>query len=412
MGHNSLKSIVISGDSVLEGFFVGKAMLSCLQNILYEEGNILKIVIDCRFMNHSGLGRYTCEIVSRLVYFFENEYILLLNRDEIHQEFLDRCRLKNVSFLYIDAPMYSLHEQLLLPLRIPSCDLFWALHYNAPILPVRAKYKMVTIHDVGHLALQEDLSFFKRCYAKLLMYTSTHFYDKILTVSEFSKREIIRFENILEERVAVYPCAVDMNEYCPVRDRTHIDDALRKYALPNKYFLYVGNVKPHKNILGMIKGYAKFLQNNAGTEICLVVVGKKDGLLTGVQGLPELLKKFNLENRVFFTGFVDEEDLPSLYSGAQAFLFPSFYEGFGIPALEAMACNCVVVSSTAASLPEVCGDAAIYVDPRSEISIAAGLETAKEEAEKMKEKGLERVKRFSWDNTTVGIQKLIQSFGV
>ena len=372
----------------------------------------MKIVIDCRFMNHSGLGRYTCEIVSRLVAFSENEYVLLLNRDEINQGFLDKCKLHNVSFLYIDAPMYSMREQFLLPMRIPSCDVFWALHYNAPILPVRAKYRMVTVHDVGHLALPEDLSFLKRCYAKLLMYTSTHFYDKVLTVSEFSKREIVHFEDIPESKVEVYPCAVDTDEYYPVRDQHHIDRVLRKYTLPDKYFLYVGNVKPHKNILGMIKGYARFLQSNADTGICLVVVGKKDGLLTGVQGLSALLKEFDLEHKVFFTGFVDEEDLPTLYCGAQAFLFPSFYEGFGIPALEAMACNCVVVSSMVASLPEVCGDAAIYVDPQSEKSIAAGLEVSGNEAEKMRKKGAERVKLFSWDNTAIRIRASMQSFGV
>lgn len=372
----------------------------------------MKIVIDCRFMNHSGLGRYTCEIVSRLVVFSENEYVLLLNRDEINRDFFDKCNLPNVSFLYIDALMYSIREQLLLPVRVPSCDLFWALHYNAPILPVRAKYKMVTIHDVGHLALPEDLSFPKKCYAKLLMYTSTHFYDKVLTVSEFSKREITRFENIPENKIEVYPCAVDTNEYYPVRNQTRIADVLRKYTLPDKYFLYVGNVKPHKNILGMIRGYAKFLHSNTDTENCLVIVGKKDGLLTGVQGLSTLLKELDLEQKVFFTGFVDEDDLPSLYSGAQAFLFLSFYEGFGIPALEAMACNCVVVSSTATSLPEVCGDAAIYVDPQSEESIAAGLEVSGNEAEKMKKKGAERVKLFSWDNTASRIRASMQSFGV
>lgn len=375
-------------------------------------GSTLKIVIDCRFMNHSGLGRYTCEIVSRLVQFSEHEYILLLNRDEINQGFVDACQLDNVSFLYINAPMYSIKEQFLLPICIPSCDLFWALHYNAPIFPVRAKYKMVTIHDVGHLALPNDLSFFKRCYAKLLMYTSTHFYDRILTVSEFSKREIIRFEKISERKIAVHPCAVDVNEYYPVTDRTRISAVLKKYSLPDKYFLYVGNVKPHKNILGMIKGYAEFFQSKINLEICLVIVGKKDGLLTGVQGLPALLKKFNLEDKVFFTGFVDEEDLPSLYCGAQAFLFPSLYEGFGIPALEAMACNCVVVSSTAASLPEVCGDAAIYVDPHSASSIAEGLTASGNNAGEMKKKGNERVKMFSWERTAERIRALIGSFAV
>lgn len=375
-------------------------------------GDTLKIVIDCRFMNHSGLGRYTCEIVSRLVHFSEHEYVLLLNRDEINQDFVDACQLDNVSFLYINAPMYSVKEQILLPIRIPSCDVFWALHYNAPILPVRAKHKMVTIHDVGHLALPEDLSFFKRCYAKLLMYTSTHFYDRILTVSEFSKREIIRFEKILEWKVEVHPCAVDMNEYYPVTDHERISAVLKKYSLPDKYFLYVGNVKPHKNILGMIKGYAKFLQSKINTEICLVVVGKKDGLLTGVQGLPVLLKEFNLEDKVFFTGFVGEVDLPCLYSGAQAFLFPSLYEGFGIPALEAMACNCMVVSSTAASLPEVCRDAAIYVDPHSSSSIAEGLIATGNNAEELKKKGNERVKMFSWQRTAENIRALIRSFAV
>lgn len=320
----------------------------------------MHIVIDCRFVNHSGLGRYIREIVSRLVIDNKNKYTLIISNDEINSDFLEKIKRKNVEKIYCNSKMYSVKEQIELPLRIPKCDIFWAPHYNAPILPIRAHRKIVTIYDMGHIAISKDLSFIKRIYAKLLMYTSTHFYDDIFTISKFSKSEIMKYERISEKKISIQYCGINLENYMNID--IDINIVRKKYNLPLKYFLYVGNVKPHKNINRLIDAYAIF-NKNIDSSIKLVIVGKKDGLLTGIKGLEEKLYKYKLDKDIIFTGFVEDKELPLLYKSAEAFLFPSLYEGFGIPPLEAMAVGCPVVVSRVASLPEIYGDSVLYVDP-------------------------------------------------
>ena len=365
----------------------------------------MHIVIDCRFINHSGLGRYIREIVSRLVKNTKNNFTLIISKNEVNYEFLKKCDENNVKYIYINAKMYSIKEQLELPFKIPKCDIFWAPHYNAPILLVRANKKIVTIHDMGHISVNEDLSFIKKLYAKILMYTSTHFYDKIFTVSNFSKTEIIKYEKIDSNKIHVYYCGVDLKKYTgKCYDMLNI---IKKYDVPSKYFLYVGNVKPHKNILRLIEGFAKFSMDNE--DIKLLIVGKKDGLLTGVKGLEELINKYDIKDKIIFTGFVDDEDLALLYNRAEAFIFPSLYEGFGIPPLEAMAFNCPVLSSNKASLPEIYGDSVLYIDPFSVEDIARGMKEIikKEIKNNLILKGKKKINEYSWDNTAKEIENNI-----
>ena len=199
--------------------------------------------------------------------------------------------------------------------------------------------------------------------------------------------------------------------YRPCTDKEKREEIRRRYGLPANYFLFVGNAKPNKNIRRMLEAYAVFRENSS-EEIALAIVGKKDGLLTGVEGLDNLMDSLGLGSSVCFTGFVADEDLPILYSAARAFVFPSLYEGFGLPPLEAMACGCPVIASDAASMPEVCGEAALYVNPYDIQDMAATLQnlaSSAQLADRLVNDGFRRVKNFSWDMAAASIGNRLEN---
>lgn len=337
----------------------------------------MHIVIDCRFQTCSGIGRYIREIVSRLIQDANIKFSLIVDDTNIDSEFMEKCKRTNVSFIICRAKMYSVREQLEIPWKIPSCDIFWALHYNAPVFPVRAKRKIVTIHDVAHLAIAEELrmSIIKKCYAKLFMHTATHYYDVVLTVSQFTKKEILRYETDVADKIKVHTEGVDFVKFQPVTDEVLLQKVREKYRFPERFFLYVGNVKPHKNLKRLIQAYALLVKHRLIVPE-LVIVGKSDGFITGEGALGDLISQLNLQDHIFFTGYIDDADMPAVYRMAYAFVFPSLYEGFGLPPLEAMACGCPVIASDAASIPEICGNAARYFSPENIEEIAEALKSS------------------------------------
>lgn len=172
------------------------------------------------------------------------------------------------------------------------------------------------------------------------------------------------------------------------------------------YIVYVGNVKPHKNLISLVKAFEK-VKNEIPHN--LVIIGKKEGFITGDQEVIKYAEK--LQDRIKFTGFVDNETLQGYIANAQALVFPSLYEGFGLPPLEAMACGCPVIVSNVASLPEVCGDAALYVDPYSPEDIAEKIKLLLSDdklREELRRKGLERATMFSWEKCAQETIKVIE----
>lgn len=315
---------------------------------------MIDLCIDARMAFSSGIGTYIREIVPLLK---GCRVILLVDQ-------LGRDWCKEFEQVVFDAKIYSMKEQALFPLKIPPCDLFWSPHYNVPLLPIRAKKRVATIHDACHLVFGSKL---EKLYAKAVMGRALRKSDRVITVSEFSKREIERFFG--NGNLEAIPIGVNLDKFVRV-GRSEV--VRKRYRLPERFVLFVGNQKPHKNIEGLERAFAKV--HVPGLE--LVVVGKGTRI-----------------------GQVDDRDLPALYSMAEAFVFPSFYEGFGLPPLEAMSCGCPTVVSKAASMPEVCGDASLYFDPSNEREIGEAIVKAVENPEPLVKKGFERVKQFSWKKT-------------
>ena len=346
----------------------------------------MKIAIDARMINSSGIGRYLQNLIP---YILEKHEITLLG---IKNELKLFSSFAQVQVIEMESDIYSIKEQIELNQKIPDCDLFWSPHYNIPLLPIKAKKRMVTIHDVYHLAFYDTLSFSQKMYAKLLINQAVKKSDVILTVSNFSKNEIIKYTQTKKNIEVVYN-GVDEN----LINNKKIDK--------ENYILYVGNVKPHKNLVRALKAFKKIDNQN----LIFKIVGKKDNFITKDTEVEQLA--IELGNRVEFTGYVEDSKLVELYKKAKIFLFPTLYEGFGIPPLEAQACGTPVICSNVASLPEVGGESVLYCDPCDINDIADKITLLLEDKSLQNEliqKGYENLKRFSWEKSAKKIIDIIE----
>jgi Glycosyltransferase len=363
--------------------------------------------MDCRFLDASGLGRYIRNLVQLMVKETDIYYTFITNQKFF--DFFSEIKTNNYGLILAKSQMYSIYEQLEMPLKIPKCDVFWSPHYPVPVLPIRAKKRITTIHDVNHLALSKDLSVLQKIYAKWMFFCSTRISHKILTVSQFSKNEIVQFTGATPQKIYITHIGIDKEKFHPIDDEEPLKNIKAQYQLPESFILYVGNVKPHKNIQGILKAYS--IVKVKGYPEKLVIVGRRENFLNGMDDLNDILIKLGIIKDVIFTGYVSDDDLPYIYNLAEVFVFPSLYEGFGLPPLEAMACQCPVIVSNIASLPEVCGNAAEYVNPYDESNIANGISHILDDniyAQNLIQKGKEQIQLFDWKSTVQKSLKIIQ----
>src|SRR5271165_78475 len=268
-------------------------------------------------------------------------------------------------------------------------DLFFSPGYNTPILcPCPFVF---TIHDLGHILFPGNRSPFIRLYYATIMKRACRRAALILTVSEFTRGQIVDWSGAPAEKVFNVGCGVDP-AYRPEGD---------SYGLPFPYLLCVSNRRPHKNELRVVEAFAR-----AGLDprIHLVFTGEPTA------DLQRFIQTRGVSPRVDFVGLVPETKLPSLYRAADALIFPSLFEGFGLPVLEAMACNTPVVTSTVTAMPEVAGDAALQVDPTSVEQIAGAMEQVVNDTslrQQLQERGRARAAQFSWVSSAARVHKLL-----
>jgi glycosyltransferase involved in cell wall biosynthesis len=315
------------------------------------------LTADLRMVRHSGIGRYLRNLVPLL--------LPQLQADEIHilasQELLSgtpwladpRIRLVETS-----APIYTLAEQRLLT-SIPNNHLLWVPHFNAPLY--RRGPMAVTIHDIAPLALPQILnSALKRAYAKLLIERAVKQASAILCVSDFTRNELSTRLHVPAEKLTVTHPGLDTD--WPHTAPPHLEPD------GTPYLLFVGNVKPNKNLSLLLRAFAE-VQHRIPHR--LILAGKLHGFGTNDAAVLRQAQSFG--DRVRFAGEVNDYVLQHLYAGASALVLPSLYEGFGLPLLEAMSLGCPVLASTAGSLPEIAGNAALYFNPHSPEELAARL---------------------------------------
>jgi glycosyltransferase involved in cell wall biosynthesis len=356
----------------------------------------VRIGIDARKLHDFGIGTYIRNLLQQLARIDQgSEYVLLCREGDAD---FGRQLGPNFRAVIETAPPYSFSEQLRIPiaLRRERIDLFHAPHYVLP--PLVHCRSIVTIHDCIHLMFPQYLpGRMAHAYARATLWTATRRADRILTVSESSKSDILRCFNIPANKIVVTYNAIDTpflvepaeEEFARTRER---------YQLVDPFVLYVGNVKPHKNLERLIDAFDR-VRHQGFDDLTLVIIGDQ---ISKYQGLRRAVHRHQLHKHVRFLGFVSPSTLAVLYRLASVFAFPSLYEGFGLPPLEAMASGTPVLSSNVSSLPEVLGDAALLVDPYSPEAIADGLVTLLTDGDlrsTLKARGLAKAREYSWEDS-------------
>jgi glycosyltransferase involved in cell wall biosynthesis len=268
-------------------------------------------------------------------------------------------------------------------------------HATAHLLPRLTRARSVfTLHDVAYLRFPQHHLPKNRIYLRAMMPRFVRRADAVIAVSEATRRDALRFYRLDPAKIHVIPEGVDPR-FTPDPDPERVATVRDRYELPERFVLYVGTIEPRKNLTTLLEAYAELLRRRP--EVGLVIAGGKGWLY---EPFFERLRALGLERRVTLTGHVPDEDVPALMSAADVFAFPSEFEGFGLPPLEAMACGVPVVSSDAASLPEVVGDAGVLVPPHDVGAWVSALDRLLDDAslrDRLRAEGIARARTFTWD---------------
>lgn len=286
-----------------------------------------------------------------------------------------------------------LWEQTLQPMELlrEGIELLHSLAFVQPLLlPCPG---VITIYDLSFLLYPQRLHPLRRLYLRWGTASSARKARRIIAISASTKRDIIRLLGVAESKVDIVPCGVD-DDFEPLQSQQALDDFRRRRHLPQQMILFLGTIEPRKNLTTLLAGYAS-LREKAQLPP-LIIAGPKGWHHQEVFSVAEDL---GLDKDVIFPGYVPRDELPLWYNTADVFVYPSLYEGFGLPPLEAMACGTPVITSNTSSLPEVVGDAGMLVDPRSADELADAMQRVLSDGElrtEMRTKGLERARQFSW----------------
>ena len=372
----------------------------------------LKIAIDVRKWSDYGIGTYVRNLVRHLARLDrETTYFLFCDA-------ADAATLRDLAQNFVpvvdDSAAYGIKEHFSIPFKLKrlGADLLHSPHYVRPLLCPTAS--VVTVHDCIHLLFPQYLPSRLHCsYAHFMLGQAVRKSARVFTVSEASRADILRFYPDADpERIQVVPNAIDpaILETPSPEEMARVDE---RYQLRGRFVLYAGNIKPHKNLDRLIAAFGQMKQRPAHEDVKLLIIGED---VARYGSLRRSMEAAGVRQDVRFFGFVPERTLAALYRRASVFAFPSLYEGFGLPPLEAMACGTPVVTSRISSLPEVTGGAALLVDPYSVDDIADGLERVLGDqtfADELRRKGRLRAASFSWERSVKALHEgYMQVLGV
>lgn len=345
------------------------------------------LVLDARWLM-TGIGRYTMNLLRELKPMDGSIHLRTITTAQhaaTVSPFSDQVRVVN-------APIYTVREQFVMPLAARSSDLLHVPHYNAPLL--HRGPLLVTISDLTHiLDTQFRRTLKSRLYAQPMLRIVAARADHIFTVSEYSKQRIIEYLRVAPAKVTVVHNGV-APEFHQLDHASARQQTCSSFGIDGPYLLYVGNLKPHKNVPGLLRALALLRAGNKLEHKLLIIGG--DGL--GRAAVERLARDLGLGDDVVVRWSVPEDSMAKAYCGADLLILPSFEEGFGLPVLESMACGTPVACSRAASLPEVADGAASYFDPHIEADIAEAIVCVLESSEMqqlLRARGLARAARFT-----------------
>lgn len=321
-----------------------------------------------------------------------NEYIIFTKPQ--HAAFFDSTRA-HLALCVLPSPLLRVvWEQTALPIlaRQHRLDLLHSPHYTMPLAkPCRA---VVTFHDLTFFLYPEMHLLYKRIFFRTMMPLAARRADALIAISHSTRADLTRILGIAPSKVETIPYGIAPH-FQPVTDWRALDAFCARYHLSRPFVLYVGNLEPRKNLPTLVRAFAPLVR--AGLPHTLVMAGSR-----GWKDAPifATIQELGLTSRVHFPGYIPQSELPMLYSAADLFVYPSFYEGFGLPVLEAMACGVPVITSNISSMPEVAGDAAVLVDPAAVDALANAMHHLLTDSvlrATLAAKGLARAREFSWE---------------
>ncbi len=375
-----------------------------------KEKEIYRIGIDARLFGTAqavGIGRYTEELI---------RYLIELDKDNQYHIFLSASATSgfpiyapNLSKTGVNFSHYTYGEQFVYPsiIKRTNLDLIHYTNFNSPVFFTDVP-SVVTIHDLTlwFFPGRRQRSWFRRMVYRWVIKKTCQNAKHIIAITKNTKRDVVELLNIDPDKITVIYEAVP-KQFKIIKDEAAINKLKHKFNISYPHFVYVGQWRDHKNVIRMIRAFS-LVRRRYGLDYQLVMVGKIDKQYPEVQAV---IKELNLEESIILTGYIPDSDLPYLYNGAELFVWPSLYEGFGLPPLEAMACGVPVVASRASCMPEVLGDAAHYFDPLNVEEMAKSMaEVAQSYALKreLKLKGLQQVKRYSFDKSAKQTHQVYQ----
>jgi glycosyltransferase involved in cell wall biosynthesis len=316
-------------------------------------------------------------------------------------------RNERVTWRVIPCPHLWTHLRLMTEVLLHPPDVLFVPSHVLPLLHPRRS--VATVHDLGYLFYPEAHTRLARWYLDWSTRFNARAARRVIADSYATRQDLVRAYGIPEDKIVVaYPAGAE--GLAPVTDADALDKVRSRYLTGARYFLYVGTLQPRKNLVTLLEAFELFLQaHQPPAEVRLVLAGKQGWL---AEPIVERAMSLIRQGRVVLPGYVPQEDLPALLSGALAFVMPSWYEGFGLPVLEAMACGTPVICSHASSLPEVAGDAALLFDPADAAALTQALGRIYSEpelAEDLRARGLAQAQRFSWQNCARTVLAALQA---
>jgi glycosyltransferase involved in cell wall biosynthesis len=355
----------------------------------------------------NGVGNYIKNLVWALSAIDnENEYLIIASSDNV-------CHLRGLPgrFCVKMAPnnpiLRVFWEQTLLPVKLKKerIDIYHGTSYAAPL--AKTCGQVVTIHDMTFRLVPKLHSSYRRLYLRFLTPAVAKRCDKVIADSESTKRDLLDFVRIDEGKIRVIHLGVE-KRFAPVSDVQQLASIRAKYDLPREFILFVGVIEPRKNLEILVDAY---LESALSDQFDLVLGG---GLGWDYSALLEKIASPRAKSVIRLPGYVADADLPAFLSLATVFVYPSLYEGFGLPVLEAMACGTPVITSSISSLPEVTGDAAILIHPSDQQALGLALRRVLDDPElrrELSQRGLERAKQFTWEGTAQRTLEVYRSVG-
>lgn len=365
----------------------------------------MKIAIDIRTAGgeKAGKGWYTFHITQNLLKLDkDNDYILYAKEGIPGFEEFPNAKLK-----LIKGGGIFWHHKVIKDAKNEEVDIFFApSSYIIPAFLPKSIASIITVHDLVAFLFPNTHNKKAVIIEKLFLKKALKKAEKIITVSENTKRDIFEKFHTTKEKIEVISCAAS-EDFKPI-EKSKLDSFAKQTNLPQKFFLAVGTLEPRKNYINLIKAFAKI--NKILPQIHLIIVGKEGWNHEEIEEIHEEIRKNYLNKRVHILGYLSTPSLVKLYNLAIALVFPSFYEGFGIPPLEAMKSGCPVIASFSSSIPEVVDDSALLINPAKPEEIAAAMEKLiknEDLYEKLQNRGLIQARKFSWEKSA---KKLMEIF--